>query len=61
MYVRGIMILPREDLVMGKGLKKLMKGQCPSRDMATAWELRIFKARVTLARLTKIKKNASRK
>ena len=39
MYVRGITILPREDSVMGKGLKKLIKGQCPLRDMATAWEL----------------------
>ena len=39
MYVRGITILPREDSVMGKSLKKLIKGQCPLRDMATAWEL----------------------
>ena len=39
MYVRGITILPREDLVMGKGLKKLIKGPCPLKDMATAWEL----------------------
>ena len=29
MYVRGITILPQEDLVMRKGLKKLIKGQCP--------------------------------
>ena len=44
MYVRGITILPREDSVMGKGLKKLIKVQCPLRDMATAWELNyIFK------------------
>ena len=26
MYVRGITILPREDSVMGKGLKKTHKG-----------------------------------
>ena len=39
MYARGITILPREDSVMGKSLKKLIKGQCPLRDMATAWEL----------------------
>ena len=39
MYVRGITILPREDSVMGKGLKKLIKGPCPLEDMATAWEL----------------------
>ena len=39
MYARGITILPREDLVMGKGLIKVIKGQCPLRDMATAWEL----------------------
>ena len=39
MYVLGITILPREDSVMGKGLKKLIKGQYPLRDMATAWEL----------------------
>ena len=42
MYVRGITILPREDSVLGKGLKKLIKGQCPLRDMATAWELIIL-------------------
>ena len=41
MYVRGIIILPREDSVMEKGLKKLIKGQCPLRDMATAWELKL--------------------
>ena len=39
MYERGITILPREDSVMGKGLKKLIKGPCPLEDMATAWEL----------------------
>ena len=39
MYVRGITIMPREDSVMGKGLKKLIKGPCPLKDMATAWEL----------------------
>ena len=39
MYVRGITILPREDSVMGKGLKKFIKEQCPLGDMATAWEL----------------------
>ena len=41
MYVRGITILPREDSVMEKGLKKLIKGPCPLKDMATAWELSI--------------------
>ena len=45
MYVRGITIFPRDDSVMGKGLKKLIKGLCPLRDMATAspsaWELKI--------------------
>ena len=40
MYVRGITILPREDSVMKKGLKKLIKGPCPLKDMATAWELK---------------------
>ena len=40
-YVRGITILLREDSVMEKGLKKLIKGQCPLRDIATAWELRV--------------------
>ena len=40
MYVRGITILPREDSVMEKGLKKLIKGPCPLKDMATAWELK---------------------
>ena len=39
MYVKGIIILTREDSVTGKGLKKVIKGQCPLRDMATAWEL----------------------
>ena len=39
MNLRGITILPREDSVMGKGLKKLIKGPCPLEDMATAWEL----------------------
>ena len=40
MYVRGITILPREDSVIEKGLKKLIKGPCPLKDMATAWELK---------------------
>jgi len=39
MYERGITILPREDSASEKGLKKLIKGQCPLLDMATAWEL----------------------
>ena len=34
------MILPREDSFMGNGLKKLIKGHCPLREMATAWELK---------------------
>ena len=42
MNLRGITILPREDSVMGKGLKKLIKGPCPLEDMATAWELRAY-------------------
>ena len=40
MYVRGITILSREDSVIGKGLKKFIKEQCPLEDMATVWELR---------------------
>ena len=32
MYERGIMILSREDLVMEKGLKKLIKEQCTAAD-----------------------------
>ena len=41
MNLRGITILPREDSVMKKGLKKLIKGPCPLEDMATAWELNL--------------------
>ena len=39
MYLRGITILPWEDSVLEKGRKKLIKGQCPLRDIATAWDL----------------------
>ena len=42
MYVRGITILPREDSVIEKGLKKLIKGPYSLKDMATAWELTII-------------------
>ena len=53
MYVRDITILPREDSVMEKGLKKLIKGQCPLRDMATAWELRYKFRKMTTRSLFK--------
>ena len=48
MFKREITILPREDSVMEKGLKKLIKGPCPLRDMATAWELMTMKSRRSL-------------
>ena len=51
MYVRGITILPREDSVMEKGLKKLIKGPCPLEDMATAWELILFYMSYSLLRV----------